>query len=121
MELTEGRIWRPALPDDEVPHMPRANVVIRSAGGGTLFAQSRLPFTDKRLHVVCYGSTRLEAEDVAKEAALAFREFKSGTWEKVAVRWIRVVGEPGSAVDDQTNWKFALVVVQLMHSTRYVS
>jgi hypothetical protein len=50
---TEGRVFRPELPEDEQPHMPRSCVIVRPAGGGSMFAKTDIPVTDSRLDIVC--------------------------------------------------------------------
>jgi hypothetical protein len=117
----EGRVFRPELPEAEDAHMPRSCVIVRPAGGGSLFAKTRLPAKDSRLDIVCYGSTRLESENVARECATALTELQHSTWEKVIVFWVRVNGEPASAIDPETNWPFAVTVAQVMHSSRTTS
>jgi hypothetical protein len=116
VELSEGRIFRPELPEREDEHMPQACVLIRPAGGGQLFGRTRLPFKDSRLDIVCYGSTRLEAENLARQVSDALTELESSTHEGVIVRWARISTEPASAIDPNTNWPFALVTTQVMHS-----
>jgi hypothetical protein len=117
----EGRVFRPELPTDEQSHMPRSCVLVRPAGGGTMFAKVDLPVTDSRLDIVCYGSTRLDSENIARECAAALKELSHSTWEKVVVFWARVAGQPASAIDPETNWPFAVTVAQVMYSTRTTS
>jgi hypothetical protein len=118
LEAAEGRIFRPELPTAEDQHMPRACVLVRPAGGGLLLGRTRLPFKDSRIDIVCYGSTRLEASNVAREVSLALGELRTSTWEGVALRWARVSGEPADAIDPNTNWPFSLVSAQVMHASR---
>lgn len=117
-EAAEDRIFRPELPEGEDKSMPRACVLVRPAGGGILFGRTRLPFKDSRIDIVCYGSTRLEAENLAREVSLALTELGTSTWEGVALRWARISAEPASAIDPNTNWPFALVSTQVMHASR---
>lgn len=120
-EAVEGRVFRPDLDPAEDALMPRACVLVRPAGGGQMFGRDYLPFIDSRLDLVCYGSTRLEAENVGREVALALKELRHSTWEKVIVRWARITSQPISAIDPNTNWDLALVTTQVMHSSRTTS
>jgi hypothetical protein len=120
-EATEGRIFRPDLPEGEDAFMPRGCVLVRPAGGGQLFGRDYLPVIDSRLDIVCYGSTRLEAENISREVALALKQLKNSTWEKVAVRWARISGGPMSAIDPTTNWALSYVGTQVMHGSETVS
>jgi hypothetical protein len=117
----EERIFRPELPEGEDAHMSRACVLVRPAGGGQLFGRDYLPVMDSRLDLICYGSTRLEAENIAREVALALKQLRHSTWESVVVFWARISGGPQSAIDPTTNWKFALVTAQVMHSGETVT
>jgi hypothetical protein len=120
-EATGGRIFRPELPKSEEPSMPRGCVIVRPAGGTDLFANTRLPAKTPRVDIVCYGSTRLECENIARECSAALDELTHSTWEKVIVFWTRIVGQPASAIDPETNWPFALVSAQVMCATRTTS
>jgi hypothetical protein len=115
-DATEGRVFRPELPEGEEPKMGEGLVVVRPAGGGQMFGRSNLPVIDSRLDVVCYGSTRLEAENIGREVQLALKDLRVGKWEEVKVYWARIVGGVASAIDPQTNWNFSLVTTQVMHS-----
>lgn len=115
-KATEGRVFRPVLPEGQQKFMSRACVIVRSAGGGAMFAKVNYGFTDSRIDVVCYGSTLLEAATVAREVAKALNNLKMYKHEGVAIRWVRVTGQPAAAIDPQTEWKFALVTGQAMHA-----
>lgn len=119
-EATEGRIFRPELPEEEDPRMPRGCVVVRPAGGGMLFGRDYLPVLDGRLDIVAYGSTRLEAENIAREVTLALKELRHSTWENVILFWARIAGAPASAIDPESEWPFALVSTQVMHGIQTV-
>ena len=55
--LTEGRIWAPELPEEENDPILRSNLVISDAGGigRGPGARSRVPWTNTRIDVHCYG------------------------------------------------------------------
>jgi hypothetical protein len=116
IEQSGGRVFRPELPEAEQQTMPKNLVLVRPAGGGAMFMRSRLPVRDSRLDVICYGGSRLSAENLAREVARALDELQRSTWESVIVFWVRVVSRPNSAIDPNTNWPFALVTAQVMHS-----
>jgi hypothetical protein len=120
-EAVEGRIFRPDLPQGEDIHMPRACVLVRPAGGGQLFGRDYLGVMDSRIDIVCYGSTRLEAENIGREVQLALKNLRRSTWEKVSVRWARIAGGPASAIDPTTLWALCLLTAQVMHGTETVS
>jgi len=114
--VTGGRVFRPELPKIEVKYMPRSCAIVRPAGGGNLVgSRDFLPVTDSRLDVVCYGSSRLEAESVARECARALKTLTLSKWGHAKLYWARIAGNPNSVIDPETNWPFAVVVTQVMH------
>lgn len=117
-EAAEERIFRPELPEGEDRLMPRACVLVRPAGGGLMSARDYLPFIDSRLDHICYGSTRLQAENLAREVAAALKDLRQSRWKGIPVRWARVSNQPASAIDPNTNWPFALVSAQVYHASR---
>jgi hypothetical protein len=114
--LAEGRVFRPELPKSEDDDMPRACIVVVAAGGGHMFGGDRLPAFDSLMDINCYGSTRLEAEDVADEAQYWLRELAHETFEGTLLHWARIVGAVKSTVDKETMWPYAPVEIQVMHS-----
>lgn len=117
---TEGRIYRPELPGTADPNMPQGCLIVRPTGGGSMFGRDYLGFLDSRVDITCYGSTRLESENIARMVQLALKELTHGVWEGVVLRWARIAGATSSAIDPQTNWPFAVVVAQVMHALRTV-
>lgn len=117
-EAAEERIFRPELPEGEDKLMPRACILVRPAGGGAMSARDFLPLIDSRLDLICYGSTRLQAENIAREVAAALKDLRGSSWEGIPVRWARVSAQPASAIDPNTNWPFALVSTQVYHAAR---
>jgi len=120
-EATEGRVFRPDLPESEDAHMPRGCLLVRPAGGGQFFGRDYLPVIDSRLDIVCYGSTRLEAENIGREVALALKKLHHSTWEHIILYWCRISGGPQSAIDPNTNWSLCLVTGQVMHGSETTS
>jgi hypothetical protein len=112
-----GRVYRPELPESGNAAMPQACIVVRPAGGGSLFTKDFLPVTDPRLDIVVYGSTRLEAENLAREVALALKMLSRSTWGGVLLFWARVTAQPASMIQPDTNWPFALISTQVMHGS----
>ena len=119
-DAVEGRVFRPELPQDQDAQMPRGCLIVRPAGGGSMFARDDLPVIDSRVDITCYGSTRLESENIAREVADALKSLGRSTWEHVVVSWARVTGQPASAIDPDTNWPFALVTAQVMYGRQTV-
>jgi hypothetical protein len=119
LAASEGRVFRPELAEGEDAHMPRACVVVRPAGGGALTARDYLPIIDSRLDIVNYGSTRLEAENLAREVADALRMLKRSIWgeagKNVVLLWARLSAQPSAAAETDTNWPFSLVSCQVLH------
>ena len=122
--LVGGRVFRPELPRGEDSNMPRGCIVVFSGGGGHLFGRDRLGVFDSIMDIACYGSTRLEAENIADAAMYAMREMGHEEWPKSEaegapslLHWIRIAGGVKSTIDPQTLWPFAMITVQVMHST----
>jgi hypothetical protein len=114
--LTEGRIYRPELSTKKDASMPLPLVIVRPSGGGVMFGKDYLPIMDARLDCVCYGSTRLEAENVAREVQLALKELRRSVWEEVVLLWARITGGVASLIDPETNWTFSMVATQVCYA-----
>jgi hypothetical protein len=115
----ENRFLRPELLGSEDAKMPRAAVVVRPAGGGAMSARWYLPMKDSRLDIVCYGSTRLEAENIAREVSLALQNLRRSVWgeagKNVLLMWARLSAEPTAAAENEVNWPYSLISTQVLH------
>lgn len=120
-DIVDGRIWRPELPDGEDVSMPRGAVVIRRAGGYSLFGASNVPVGDPRLDLFCYGETWLDAENVAGAVVPALRSLRQSTWrwtdangsQAARLYWARISAGPNPFDNPETNWPCALVTAQV--------
>lgn len=120
--IAEGlRVFRPELPRQEEQYMPKACIIVTpdpSGGGGHLFGRTDLPIWDSRLCAWCYGSTRLESQNLAREVEIALRNLKTSVWEGVKVYWARHEGGAWgdkATVDPNTLWPVAVVFCQVAH------
>jgi hypothetical protein len=121
-KLKEGiAIYRPELPAEREEEMPRACVIVLpdpSGGAGRLFGKSDLPIWDSRLSLYCYGSTRLEAQNLGRSVEAVLRTLKAGVWEKVKLYWARHEGGAWgekATEDPNTLWPISVVFCQVAH------
>lgn len=113
-ELVEGRVFSPELPQVDDKTMPQACIVVSGDGGYSLFGDSYLPVGDPRIAIRCYGSTRLESDNVGRACLLAMKNLHNGTWEGVRLQWARIVSGLLPMVDSETLWSFSLFTTQVM-------
>ena len=124
--LTGGRINRPDLEEGEDKNMPRANIVVRPAGGGAMFGKGNLQVIDSRIDVLAYGSTRLECENIGREVQRVLKNMRRcrvGEGEEggpIKLYWARISGGVSSAIEPDAEWPFALISSQVMHSLNTV-
>ena len=107
--LTDGRVFRPKIPQRELPSMPRACVIVTPAGGYLQFGDSYLPIGDPRLDVRCYGSTPLEGQNIARAVLNACKRMRPGVWAGCMLYSANVSAGVMALIDLGTLWDFSLV------------
>lgn len=113
-DLVDQRVFRPQLPQTEDKHMPRACIVVSGAGGASRYGDSYLPLGTPRLDVRCYGSSGLEADNIAQAALLALKRMRPNVSEGVRLYSASISAEPLPLVDPGTDWLFTLVTCVVM-------
>lgn len=117
-DLVDGHVFRPRLPDKADlagmgVTMPAPVLVVRAAGGYARFGGSDLPIGDPRVDVLCYGETRLEADNIAGEVLLALKALGSKVYERTYLRSARISGVV-PLVDPDTAWNYSVVSAQVL-------
>lgn len=113
LDLDSDRITRPDLPEADAPGMPAGAVVIRPAGGYTLFGASNAPIGDPRLDIFCFAETWDGAYHLATETVIALRALRTSTWAHTRLMWARIEGGPMPFEDPETQWPCAVVSAQV--------
>lgn len=120
--IAEGlRVLRPEIPRDEESLMPVACVVVLpdpTGGTGRLHGRDDLPVWDSRLAIYCYGSTRLESQDLGRNVEVALRKLTTSIYEHVKVYWVRHEGGAWgeeAKEDPNTLWPVTVVLCQVLH------
>lgn len=113
-DLVEDRVFRPKLPQTQDKHMPRACIVVSGAGGASRYGDSYLPLGTPRLDVRCYGSSGLEADNIAQASLLALKRMRPCVSEGVRLYSASISAEPLPLIDPETNWPFTLVTSVVM-------
>lgn len=118
----EGRVYRPELPQLDDPLMPTSAIVVMPAGAGGLLAGSRLEVVDSMVDVLCYGETRLNADNLARQAQSALKYLKMQVVEcpeaggKMLLYWAREASGTNPRQEGQANWAYSEFTIQLLHS-----
>lgn len=112
----DGRVYRPELPEDIDRDMPETAIVVMPGGDGRLTAGTRLPVHDSILDVLCYGATRLEADEIARKAASLLKQFAMAKYEGILMYWARQMTGINPRVQLEVNWNYSEFSVQLLHS-----
>lgn len=118
----EERVFRPELPQLDDPKMPTSALVVMPAGAGSMFGGSRMEVFDSMLDIICYGSTRLQADVIARKAQSILRLLAMRTIAcpevggKVLVYWARIASGVNPRLEGPADWPFTEFTVQVMHS-----
>lgn len=121
----EGRVFRPELPESDDFKLPTSAIVVMPGGEGNLMAGTRQPALDSMADVLCYGATRLNADNVARQAKNLLDLLKMVTVPcleddgKILLWWSRTASGIQPRVEGQAEWPFSEFTVQCLHS-RYV-
>jgi hypothetical protein len=122
--LVEGRVYRPELPELDDPKMPLNAIVCMPAGGGKLLGGTRLPMKDTLIDILCYGETRMEADNIARSAedALSLLGYVmqpcSVAGGHVLMCWSRTASGINPRVEGQAEWPYSEFTIQLLHSRK---
>lgn len=114
--MVDDRVFRPELPRVQEKFMPRECIVVRRAGGYTMYGRTNLPVADPRIDVLCYGGSRLSSENIAGEVVLALKAIERVIWENTLLYWARIGIGPLPLIDPDTLWPFCVVSAQVMHA-----
>ena len=113
-ETVNGNVLRPELPESLDPAMPTAAIVLMPAGGGKLMGANRLPVFDPMMDILCYGPTRQDADDIAREAEYVLREmqmvFIRGLW----LYWARIASGMMPRVEPEVLWPYTEFTIQVL-------
>jgi hypothetical protein len=113
-------VYRPKLPTSGLPQaMPFACIVLTRNGGYAKFGGTTLPWRDPRVEARCYGSTLLEADQLAGEVAKALGALRQSVWHettgglKVRLVHARIEAGPIPLFDPDTDWPYAFLSAQV--------
>jgi hypothetical protein len=106
------RVYVDDLPAGQNEYMPRAAVVLRSAGGEELLSYN-LNMT-ARIDVLSFGATRYEAGEVDRAVTEALHYLRREVVESTLLHSVVVTGGPNSFKAADTGWpvKMRTVVVR---------
>lgn len=105
--LAGTRVFAEQLPASESTAMPRAAVVVASAGGG-LMGHAQL-YGDRRLAILCYGSSPAKSRDLHEEVRAAMkdllrRKVSDSNTSAVLLHWARISSDGTTGRESDTDW-----------------
>lgn len=105
--ITGNRVFAEELPESEHHLMPRAAIVVSSAGGGLLGNSNR--FGDRRVDVICYGASPMKARQLHNEIRAALKGLvrqvvTDSASTKVLLHWARISADGRVGRDPNTDW-----------------
>jgi hypothetical protein len=109
-------VYRPTLPETIQDDMPFACIVVRPAGGYTLFGTGLLPVADPRIDFTCYAGTPQESYEIAVATARTLKQLQMSVWENTKLYWARVAGGPIPLPDTDTLWPATWLSAQVMYA-----
>lgn len=101
-----GRIFGAELPRGETANMPRASIVLRSAGGPS--NRGTLTLEDLRIDMRCYGATAFEANRLYRTAYTALRFGQRIVQGDTLVHSATPESGPISLREPELEWPFEL-------------
>lgn len=104
--LTAGRIYGGELPREQVPDMPRAAVVLRPAGGGSI-GRAYQDYGDRRIDVDCFGDSPKAAWGLHLAVHDALKHLRRAVHAGVLLHWARESAGGVLARDPDTDWPIA--------------
>ena len=111
-QLCGNRVYGSELPRNQAKEQPRAALVLRPSGGGSIGpgARSWTPWTVMRLDVTAYGKDPDEAINVHWAAYRAFTDLERTVIANCILHNAVVTGGPITGRDGDTDWPFVLGV-----------
>jgi hypothetical protein len=92
------------LHEDETPGMPQGAVVLKSSGGVDLHGGSYAEVETRRFDVFTFGRTRLEADQLMAEVALAFKRLRRGVYGGVLINSVNSAGGQSGGREPGVEW-----------------
>lgn len=117
-EQVGGKVFRPELPEAINPQMPTSAIVVMPDDGGGMMAGNRLPIRDSCVAVLTYGATRLESDELARQAQHYLRQFNQVVSEGVLMYWCREASGITPHLEQIVAWPFAFAVYQCFFAER---
>jgi len=117
--LVGARVYGDEIAPDEIHNQPRAAVVVQPSGGAVpTFTQGTIPLEAMRVDVLCYGSTRYDADRLRRAVYDSLRAVQRRTEGSVLVHWINLAGGLATGRDPDTGWPRAFQSWQVLADTR---
>lgn len=116
MGAAANHYCRPELPQPLNPEMPTSVVVAMPGGGGSMMGANRLPIYDSIVDVLTYGTTRLEGDELARQAQYYLRQFNQVISEGVLMYWCRETSGIMPRLEPNVAWPYSEFSVQCLHS-----
>ena len=114
-ELCDNRIAEAELPELKDPEMPQTRITIVPSGGYELAGGMYAPIADTIMDFYCYGSTRLEAQELARAALVAMKRLKGSSWAETQLRWARITAGVTVEMDPKADWPTGIFTCQVLH------
>lgn len=109
-------VYRSMLPQSVQKKMPFSCIVVRPAGGYTLFGSGLLPVADPRIDFTCFAGTPQESYEIAVATARALKQLQMSVWENTKLYWARIAGGPIPLPDQNTLWPATWLSAQVMYA-----
>lgn len=119
--LVTDRIFAGGLPASQTKFMPRPALVIRSSGGASLNAASKVEHDTQRLDFFSFGATRRVAGMIMRTAALTMKRLDRSVHGGVLLHWAQNAGGSSQGVEPGTEWPRQFQSFQVYHGLVSVS
>lgn len=119
-DLVSGRVFRPAIPEQDTAAMPQPCVVVTPAGGGVRFGGSSFLATDPRADIRVYGETGQDASDTADVVAAFLRNLPRVVSRGIVIYSLTVT-LPTPMVDPDSDWPFSFLTASGLMGEETVS
>lgn len=106
-DIADVRVYGDHVPDADTSFMPRACVVIQSAGSPNSIGSGFQEYGDRRVDVRTYGTTPFEADTLFRTVYLVLKNLTREVHARALIHWVKPVSGRSLLREPDTDWPFA--------------
>lgn len=109
-----ARVYGPdGVPTSQNSSMPRAAIVVSPAGGLGVIGNAYQPHSDRRVDILCYGSSQFDSYELYLDVHAALKNLRrsylsESADQDVVIHWAKVAADGVTSRDPVTGWPATL-------------